>query len=46
MSAPRPAADNPVAKAMLEVVLEPALRKLEEETEGESEGEESLLVKP
>ena len=42
----RPVADNPVAKAMLEVVLEPALRKLEEETEGESEGEESLLVKP
>ena len=42
----QPAADNPVAKAMLEVVLEPALRKLEEETENESEGEKSLLVKP
>jgi hypothetical protein len=42
----RPAASNPVAKAMLEVVLEPALRKLEEETKNESEGEKSLLVKP
>jgi hypothetical protein len=42
----QPAADNPVAKAMLEVVLEPALRKLEEQTETQSEGEESLLVKP
>jgi len=42
----RPAASNPVAKAILEVVLEPALRKLEEETENESEGEKSLLVKP
>jgi hypothetical protein len=37
-------ADNPVARTMLEVLLEPVLRKLEEETK--SEEERSLLVKP
>jgi hypothetical protein len=37
-------ADNPVARTVLEVLLEPVLRKLEEETK--SEEERSLLVKP
>ena len=37
-------ADNPVARTMLEVLLEPVLSKLEEEIE--SEEERSLLVKP
>jgi hypothetical protein len=36
--------DNPVARTMLEVLLEPVLSKLEEETK--SEEERSLLVKP
>ncbi|MDH3212598.1 MAG: hypothetical protein OEM05_08945 [Myxococcales bacterium] len=36
--------DNPVARAILDVVLEPALRKLEEESK--SEEESSLLVRP
>lgn len=36
--------DNPVARAMLEVLLEPALRKLDEETKPEDEP--SVLVKP
>jgi hypothetical protein len=36
--------DNPVARAILDVVLEPALRKLDEETKSEEEG--SLLVRP
>ncbi|MEE8507485.1 MAG: hypothetical protein V3T07_00345 [Myxococcota bacterium] len=36
--------DNPVARAMLEVLLEPALRKLDREAK--SEDDPSLLVKP
>lgn len=36
--------DNPVARTMLEALLEPVLRKLEEEAK--SEEERSLLVKP
>ena len=37
-------AENPVARTMLEVLLEPVLSKIEEETKGEEE--RSLLVKP
>jgi len=37
-------AENPVARTMLEVLLEPVLSKIEEETK--SEEERSLLVKP
>jgi len=40
----RPPRENPVARALVEVLLEPALRKLEEESKGD--GDESLLVKP
>jgi hypothetical protein len=40
----RPPRENPVARALIEVLLEPALRKLEEESKGD--GDESLLVKP
>ena len=36
--------DNPVARAMLEVLLGPVLSKLEEETDGQEQ--DSLLVKP
>ncbi len=40
----RPPRENPVARALIEVLLEPALRKLEEESKGDDD--ESLLVTP